>query len=268
MCGMDPISWPTVDLAAEGPVSVVTLNRPARLNAIGGSLLPDLHAALGAAQADPRTRVIVLAGAGRAFCAGDDLQEFAQQAATAQSVGEMCERIQQITRDLMFGPKIVVGACQGYAVGGGFEWLLNCDLVVAADDLVAFFPEMSLGHFVTGGVTHLLPSTVGYQRAMELLVLGERQDAAALARLGLVNRVVPRDALLPEALALAARVAERAEGAVRSLKRVMARSLGAQLAAALEQERQAAVSCFSDAQTAQRIAAFQERRDNRAPGTP
>ncbi len=87
----------------------------------------------------------------------------------------------------MFGPKLVIGAVHGYAVGGGLEWLLNCDLVVAADDLVAFFPEMQLGHFVTGGVTHLLPQAVGHQRAMELFVLGERQDAQALHRLGLVN---------------------------------------------------------------------------------
>lgn len=257
---MQSSHWPTVELAAQGSVSLITLNRPERLNAIGASLLADLHAALTLAQADAGTRVIVLTGAGRAFCAGDDLKEFAEQSATEQSVAQMCGRIQQITRDLMFGPKLVVGACHGYAVGGGFEWLLNCDLVVAADDLVAFFPEMALGHFVTGGVTYLLPRTVGYQRAMELLVLGERQDAAALQRLGLVNRVVPRAALVPAAIDLATQLAERASGAVSRLKRVMAHGMGADLAAALEQERQAAVACFSDAQTAERIAAFSRRR--------
>jgi len=96
----------------------------------------------------------------------------------------------------VFGPKLVVGAAHGYAVGGGFEWALNCDLVVAADDLVAFSPEMALGHFVTGGVTHLLPLALGYQRTMELIVLGERQDARALLRLGLVNRVVSAEAMI------------------------------------------------------------------------
>ena len=158
-------------------ISVVTLNRPERLNAMGQALLDQLHAVLVAAQHEARTSVIVFTGAGRAFCAGDDLQEIEAQSQTVAASQGMCDAIQQITRDLMFGPKLVVGAEHGYAAGGGFEWVLNCDLVVAADDLVAFFPEMGLGHFVTGGVTQLLPQTVGYQRAMELLLLGDRLHA-------------------------------------------------------------------------------------------
>jgi enoyl-CoA hydratase/carnithine racemase len=183
-------------LHTDGPVSIVTLNRPERLNAIGGTLLVDLHAALQQAHADPATRAIVLTGAGRAFCAGDDLKEFAEQSRSAESIAEACASIQQITRDIMFGPKLVVGAVHGYAVGGGFEWVLNCDLVVAADDLVAFFPEMALGQFVTGGLT---PSCrcVGTRRAMELIVLGERHDAHALHRMGIVNRVLPLTELMP-----------------------------------------------------------------------
>ncbi|TNF53501.1 MAG: enoyl-CoA hydratase/isomerase family protein, partial [Burkholderiales bacterium] len=183
-------------LETRGPISLVTLNRPQRLNAIGGQLLPDLHDALQRAQQDPETRVIVLTGAGRAFCAGDDLKEFGDQTQSPEHVARVCEDIQQITRDLMFGPKLVVGAVHGWAVGGGFEWVLNCDLVVAAEDLKCFFPEMQLGHFVTGGVTHLLPQALGHQRAMELIVLGEQLDARTLQSLGLVNRVVPADQVL------------------------------------------------------------------------
>jgi enoyl-CoA hydratase/carnithine racemase len=255
---MDKEEFPMkyVTLAAEGPVSVVTLNRPERLNAIGAELLSDLHRALVAAQADATTRAIVLTGAGRAFCAGDDLKEFGQQAASSIAVVDTCESIQQITRDIMFGPKLVVGAVHGYAVGGGFEWVLNCDLVVAADDLVAFFPEMALGHFVTGGVTHLLPLAVGYQRAMELIVLGERHDAQTLLRLGLVNRVVSTEAMLPTALELGRQVASRSPLATTRLKRLMTTQLHAQLIGALEHERQAAMACFADAETAQRIEAF------------
>ncbi|HUP07269.1 MAG TPA: enoyl-CoA hydratase/isomerase family protein, partial [Caldimonas sp.] len=151
--------------------------------------------------------------------------------------------------------KLVVGAVHGYAVGGGFEWMLDCDLVVAADDLVAFFPEMALGHFVTGGVTHLLPLAVGHQRAMELFVLGERQDAPALLRLGLVNRVVARADLLPTAMELARQLASRSPRATALLKRVLTSGNGPQISAALEQERQAAMACFADAETARRIAA-------------
>lgn len=242
-------------LTSQDAVSIVTLNRPERLNAISRDLLVDLHQALTQAQADPATRAIVFTGAGRAFCAGDDLKEFDQQAATPESVVEHCERIQQITRDIMFGPKLVVGAVHGWAVGGGLEWVLNCDLVVAGESLVGFFPEMALGHFVTGGVTHLLPQAVGHQRAMELFVLGERHNAAALQALGLVNRVVPDAQLMPAALALAGQVAQRSAGATARLKRVLLQGQPL-LAQALEHERQAAMACFADPDTAARVGAF------------
>ena len=247
-------------LTSQGRVSLVTLNRPERLNAIGGSLLADLHAALTQAQADPNTGAIVLTGAGRAFCAGDDLKEFDQQAATPSAIEEQCERIQQITRDIMFGPKLVIGAVHGYAVGGGFEWVLNCDMVVAADNLVCFFPEMALGHFVTGGVTHLLPQALGHQRTMELIVLGERQSAQALLQLGLVNRVVAHDNMLPTAMALAQQVATRSGHATAQLKRLLTTQLQSQLAAALDLEKQAAMACFANVDTAQRVHEFTAKR--------
>jgi enoyl-CoA hydratase/carnithine racemase len=248
------------NLTTEGPVSVVTLCRPERLNAIGAELLADLHAALAQAQGDRDTHAIVLTGAGRAFCAGDDLKEFNQQSESAATIAKTCENIQRITRDIMLGPKLVIGAAHGYAVGGGFEWLLNCDLVVAADNLVCYFPEMALGHFVTGGVTHLLPQALGHQRAMELIVLGERQDAQALHRLGLVNRVVPVAEMLPTALDLARQVASRSTLSTSQLKRVINADLSPQLASALEFERQAAMACFASADTAQRIEAFAKKK--------
>lgn len=243
-----------------GAASVVTLNRPERLNAIGFALLDELHTVLLAAQADPATRVIVFTGAGRAFCAGDDLKEFQAQGADAASATRMAERTQQITRDLMLGPKLVIGAVQGHAVGAGFEWMLNCDLVVAADDLQAFLPEMSLGHFVTGGITHLLPQVVGYQRAVEMMVLGERHGAADLLRLGLVNRVVPRDELMVTALQLAEQVAQRPAHAVARLKRVLQSGAADRLEAALRAEQRAAVDCFGEEETARRIAAHPSAR--------
>lgn len=247
---------PYVNLSNSGPVAIVTLNRPDRLNAMSAELLHDLHHAMLAAQGDPAARVIVFTGAGRAFCAGDDLKEFTQQAESNASVSAMCDQIQQITRDIMFGPKLVIGAVHGYAVGGGFEWVLNCDMTVAADNLVAFFPEMELGHFVTGGVTHLLPQTLGHQRAMELFVLGERHTAQQLLQLGLVNRVVPLADMLPRAMELANQVATRSTLATSQLKRLMTTGLSAQLSGALELERQAAMACFSNPDTARRIAAL------------
>lgn len=250
----------TVKRHTDGAVSVVTLDRPDRLNAMNADLLRDLSTQLQAAHADPDTRVIVLTGAGRAFCAGDDLKDFGKQAKTPASVAQTCEDIQRATRAIMGGPKLVIGAVHGYAVGGGFEWVLNCDMVVAAEDLIAFFPEMQLGHFVTGGVTWLLPQTLGYQRAMELIVLGERLSAVHLHALGLVNRVVPKGQALPEALALARTVAERSPVAVGLLKRAMAGPSSA-LAVALETERLAAMTCFANPDTARRIAGLSSGAD-------
>lgn len=250
----------TVGLQNDGPVSIVTLQRPERLNAINADLLRDLNAQLQAAQADAGTRAIVLTGAGRAFCAGDDLKAFDEQAATPASMAQMCEDIQRITRTLMGGPKLVVGAVHGYAVGAGFEWLLNCDLVVAADDLVAFFPEMEWGQFVTGGVTHLLRQTLGHQRAMELLLLGNRQAAPDLLALGLVNRVVPRDQLMGTALTLAREIASKSRFSVSQLKQVMNVELNAPMWQAVEAETRITIEAFATPEAPQRLKAFFDRK--------
>jgi enoyl-CoA hydratase/carnithine racemase len=242
-------------LSIEAGIAIVTLDRPHRLNAIGGTLLEDLHECLARAQGAPEVRAIVLTGAGRAFCAGDDLKEFGAQAASAEAAGATCAAIQRITRDIMLGPRPVIGAVAGYAVGGGFEWMLNCDLVVAADDLVCFFPEMALGHFVTGGVTHLLPQAIGHQRAMELFLLGERVGAATLLQLGLVNRVVPRARTMSVAIELARRVAALAPGAVARLKKAIAGGGRLAIEQALSMEEEAARACFTDPETASRVAA-------------
>jgi enoyl-CoA hydratase/carnithine racemase len=245
-----------VKLQVAGRIAHVRLDRPERLNAISGALLDDLHAALREAQASPDADVIVFSGEGRAFCAGDDLKEFGQQTQSPASIRHHVERIQRVTRDLMFGDKPVVGAVQGFAVGGGFEWLLNCDLVVAADDLVCFFPEMDWGQFVTGGVTYLLPQALGHQRAMELWLLGERQGAAQLHALGLVNRIVAPDRVLPTAMALAAQVASKSSYSVRRLKRLVTTQVQSQLAGALELEQDATIAAFATPEAAQRVRKF------------
>jgi enoyl-CoA hydratase/carnithine racemase len=243
-----------------GSIGLVTLNRPERLNAISGDLLAAFAAALGEGLADAHTSVVVLAGAGRAFCSGDDLKEFDRQSASDAAICAHIGAIQDITRAMLGSDKPIVGAVHGYAVGGGFEWLLNCDLVVAAEDLVAFFPEMDWGQFVTGGVTHLLPLALGYQRAMELLILGERQSAERLASLGLVNLVVPRGELEAKAMEMASRVAEKSRFSVGRLKQLINRDLGAQLWRAVELEEAATIEAFHRPDVAERVARFQQRK--------
>lgn len=237
-------------------VRILTLNRPERLNAIVPALLDDLVAALGAADGDPAVRAVVLTGAGRAFCSGDDLKEFADQASDPATTRAYIERIQDVTRAMVLGDTPVIGAVRGWAVGGGLEWVINCDFAVAAEGARFFFPEVAWGVFVTGGVTELLPRLVGLQKARELILLGERFGAAEALAWGLVHRVVPDVELMDAALALARRVAALPPGPVRDLRRILARPQGGGLAAAMAAETEATVRGFLDPETAKRIAAF------------
>lgn len=237
-------------------VRLLTLNRPHRLNAINPELLEDLIAALGAADRDRSIRAVVLTGAGRAFCAGDDLKEFGAQAGDEPATRAYIERIQDVTRAIVGGDTPVVGAIRGWAVGGGLEWVINCDFAVAADGTRFFFPETALGVFVTGGVTELLPRLVGLQRARELIMLGERFDAADAERWGLVWKVVPDGELVPTALGTARRIAALPPGPVRDLRRILARRAGGGLDAAMAAETDATVRGFRDPDTARRVAKF------------
>jgi enoyl-CoA hydratase/carnithine racemase len=237
-------------------VRVVTLNRPQRLNAINPALLEDLIAALQAADRDPAIRAVVLTGAGRAFCAGDDLKEFGAQSTDEASTRAYIERIQDVTRAMLLGDTPVIGAIRGWAVGGGLEWVINCDFAIAAEGTRFFFPEISLGVFVTGGVTALLPRLVGLQRARELIMLGERFDAAQARDWGLIWKTVPDAEVTAQALVLARRIAALPTGPVRALRRILARRTGAGLEAAMAAETEATVRGFLDPETAKRVAAF------------
>ncbi|MDN5843247.1 MAG: enoyl-CoA hydratase/isomerase family protein [Alcaligenaceae bacterium] len=233
-----------VNYKQEGSIAVITLNRPERLNAIGTELLADLDAALSEAINADDVDVLVLTGSGRAFCAGDDRKELDLSALTEEQAKAHIHSIQKITHHLMGCDKPVIGAVHGYAVGGGFEWMLNCDMVVAGDDITAFFPEMRLGFFFTGGVTHLLAQTLGHQRSMELLLLGEKQNAHALLQLGLINRVVPRADMLATAMQLAQQVAALSRPSVARLKSVRNHALGEMLWTAVDQEEHATIEAF------------------------
>ena len=249
-----------VELERIDDIGIVRLNRPERLNAMSTTLTRDLHERLFEAERDPAIKVIVFTGAGRAFCAGDDLKEFDQQTANPAATITHIESIQQVSRDLLYSQKLVIGAVHGFAVGGGFEWLLDCDMVVAADDLVAFFPEMDWAQFPTGGVTHLLPQAVGYSQAMELLVLGERQCAHDLLRRGLVNWVVPYEEMLPKALEVARLAASKSSTSVSALKKLLTRDLSPNLGRAFELEREITIAMFERDEAAERVKAFTERK--------
>lgn len=237
-------------------VRQISLNRPARLNAIVPDLLDDLVAALTEADRDAAVRAIVLTGEGRAFCSGDDLKEFSSQATDDDGTTAYVERIQDVTRALVLGDTPVVGAIRGWAVGGGLEWVINCDFAVAAEGTRFFFPEVSWGLFVTGGVTEILPRLVGLQRARDMILFGEKFDARQAMEWGLLREVVADTDLLPRATELARRIVALPVGPVRDLKRIFARRHGAGLEAAMAAETAATVRGFLDPETAKRIASF------------
>jgi enoyl-CoA hydratase/carnithine racemase len=233
-------------------VRIVALNRPGRLNAMNRQLIDDVGRAFDDANADGATRAIVFTGTGRAFCAGDDRKEHVHPADEAEA-RELVEAIQRATEAIVFGPKPVVGAINGWAVGGGFEWAINCDFPIWGESARGFFPEVSLGIFVTGAVTSLLPALVGLNNAREMLLLGQEYDAASLLRLGVAWRVVPDDRLLDEARSVAARLAELPPAAVGRMKRALNAGAVTDLRAALAVETEATVAGMLDPDTTRRM---------------
>lgn len=241
-------------LGADG-IRTVTLDRPDSLNAMNRRLVDDVAAAFDHANADPATSVIILTGAGRAFCAGDDRREHAHPDSEAAAT-DLVTAIQRATEAIVFGAKPVVGAINGWAVGGGFEWALNCDFPIWAESARAFFPEVSLNLFVTGGVTSLLPALVGLHTAREMLFFGDRYDAARLQQLGIAWRVVPDDQLIAEAEAVARRLSALPPLAVRAMKRVLNRTAAVDIRAALAEETRATVDGFMDPETTRLLQEF------------
>lgn len=237
-------------------VRKISLNRPARLNAIVPELLDDLVDALNAANRDENIRAIVLTGEGRAFCSGDDLKDFESQVSDEAGTTAYIERIQDVTRAMVLGDTPVIGAIRGWAVGGGLEWVINCDFAVAAKGTRFFFPEISWGVFVTGGVTEILPRLVGLQRARDMILLGDKFDADQARDWGLLREVVADEDLLPTATALAKRLAALPPARVADLRRIFARNIPAGLEASMAAETAATVRGFLDPETAKRIAAF------------
>lgn len=222
----------TVDLTVDTGVGMVTLARPERLNAVSPELVVDLLAILGTVAADETVRAVVLAGRGRAFCAGHDLRAPTPDGDSRRRL----ERLQEVTRALRNLPQPVIAAVQGYAIGAGAEFALGCDLVVAADDAEFAFPEAGLGLSVTGAASRLLPLLVGPLRAKELVLFGERVDAARARQIGLVNTVVPRADLLECATAWARRLAGKPPWALALAKRALDRGVDSAVEDALELE--------------------------------
>ncbi|WP_071674721.1 enoyl-CoA hydratase/isomerase family protein [Nioella nitratireducens] len=253
---MSDFTYDTVlsDLVDDG-VRRIALNRPDRLNAMNLTLIRDVARAFDDANADPATRAIIFTGEGRAFCAGDDRQDHTHPA-SEEEARSLVTAIQAATRAICFGPKPVVGAINGWAVGGGFEWAINCDFPIWGDSAKAFFPEVSLNLFVTGAVTTLLPAMVGLAKAREMLIFGDRYTATELHSLGVAWRVAPDDALADEALVTARRLAALPPLSTRAMKRVLNAAAMPDMSRALDLETEATVAGFLDPETTRLLKDF------------
>ena len=242
------------EMTAEG-VRTISLNRPKAMNAMNRRLIEEISVAFDDANRDPGTRAIILTGEGRAFCAGDDRHEHVHPE-TEEEARALVDAIQRATIAIVMGSKPVVGAINGWAVGGGFEWAINCDFPIWAESAKGFFPEVSLNLFVTGAVTSILPSIVGPLKAREMLFLGQRYSAAELQEIGVAWKVVADDKLLSEAGVVAEQLASLPALSTRAMKRVLNQAMEGGLRHALNLETEATVAGFLDPETTRLLKDF------------
>lgn len=194
-------------------VMTLTLNRPEKLNAIDNELSLAVLSALQAANDNDSIRVVVLKGAGKAFCAGRDVS-------TPPTEDDLVT-VQDVAKAVVYLPKPVVAAVHGWTVGAGLEWMLNADVVIAASSARFKLPEASLGVFVTGGLTATLSAYTGVARAKALMLLGDEFSPADALRWGLIWRVLPPEELDAESHRIAAKLAALTPGVARHFKRAL-----------------------------------------------
>jgi 2-(1,2-epoxy-1,2-dihydrophenyl)acetyl-CoA isomerase len=246
----------------DGRVATLTLDRPESLNALTVPVKIALREALESLARDRSVRAVVLTGAGRAFCAGQDLAEREQPDAAPLDV-EVRERYNPIIRALRSMGQPVIAAVNGVAAGAGASLALACDLRIAAEEARFVLAFGRIGLVPDSGATWFLPRIVGPAKAAELALVGDSVDAAEALRLGLVSRVVPGDRLMAESRALADRLAEGAPLALSLTKEALQRSPTIDLDQALEGEAKLQGIAGASADHAEGLAAFREKR---APG--
>jgi enoyl-CoA hydratase/carnithine racemase len=256
---------PLVQVTREGAVATVELARPQALNALSTALAVELTAAMTTLAADPGVRAVVLAGAGdRAFCVGADLKERnAMSDDDFRAQREVFRTTFASVRDL---PQPAVAAVHGFALGGGCELALSCDLVVADETAVLGLPEVTIGLVPGGGGTQLSLRRLGPGRAADLVLTGRRVAVGEAFDLGLVDRVVPAGSARPSAMAVAAQIAGNSPVAVRAAKKALRDGWALGHAAAMDVEDVAWRTAAFSADRAEGIAAFNEKRQPSWPG--
>jgi enoyl-CoA hydratase/carnithine racemase len=226
----------TMTFEVTGRIARITFTRPESLNSLTWGALDDLEAAIGAAEADPEVRVLVIGGTGRAFSVGLDLAVLDEAFADAAVWERLANRLAALTLRLERLPMPVIAAVNGLARAGGFELLLACDLVLVADSARIADAHAEFGVVPAGGSTARLPRIVGRQRAREIFLTGRWIPAAEAVELGIAVEAVPAGELSAAATALATRLAARPRSCMAAMKRQLAAAEGLPLAEAVVPE--------------------------------
>jgi 2-(1,2-epoxy-1,2-dihydrophenyl)acetyl-CoA isomerase len=255
----------TLLLERDGGVQTVTLNRPDALNSFNAAMKRELLEVLKGAARDPALRCLILTGAGRAFSAGQDLKE-RQAPGAADLAEELREHYNPIVRGLRRLEKPVIAAVNGVAAGAGCSLAIACDILIASDKASFIEVFTKVGLVPDTGSTWFLPRLVGYARAAEMVFTADPVDAATAERIGLVNRVVPAERLMPEARALGERLAAAPPLALALAKRALNRALESDLDSALDHEAQLQGIAGRSRDHAEGVAAFVEKRPPRFTG--
>jgi enoyl-CoA hydratase/carnithine racemase len=251
-----------VESSRDGHVALLRLNRPEARNALSPELMEQLAGELEQLDPDPEVRCVVIAGSDRVFAAGADIKAMSERSfaeALRHPAASFWRRLAGLKTPM-------IAAVSGYALGGGCELALACDLIVAAESAQFGQPEINLGIIPGGGGTQRLARVVGKQRAMEYVLTGKRFDAETAHRLGLVNRVSADDAWLEEAMTLAAEIAERPPIATRLAKQAVLAAEETALSAGLESERRLYELAMATEDRVEGMVAFLEKREPKFEG--
>jgi enoyl-CoA hydratase len=253
------MGFETIVVTVKEGIAIITLSRPQQMNALNRQMFRELDAAFDQVAADPEARVLLITGSGdRAFAAGADIREFVGMGPVAAL--DFSRNAQRTFRKLETMAKPTIAAVNGFALGGGCELMMACDIAYAADTAKMGQPEINLGIIPGAGGTQRLSRLVGKQKAKELEMTGEMLSAEEALRIGLVCKVVPAGELMAEVQKLCAKILGKSDAALRMLKEAIEAGAQVDLASGTEIEAKAWSLCFTTEDHVEGIQAFLEKR--------